>query len=558
MRIVTTPHGHKSIELTEQERTVRLHSFFDPAKEAARAVESFSSNEGRLILVAGLGLAWHIRALHERFPERRIVVIERSPEVITACRVHAPENIFDAAIINSDVDIEQYLASEDIAAFKGFDLFIHRQSYSIDPQFYDLHVRAFGKAISSRISDLLTRCEFEEKWVLNSVANLPSLFTGVPVKALFNKFKGYTGILVSAGPSLRKNVALLEKAYNRALIVCVDTAYKVLYRSGIRPHLVMVLDAQKHSQLHFLGTPHDVPLLADIVSSPLVLRSWRGRPILSTTAKYYEDSNGKTKRETTPFVDFIEKYSETPGDIQSGGSVATSLFDFLLNAGCSRIVLVGQDLAYTGREIHSSGTYHNDRWLKTTDRFLTLEGINQAVIRKRRIRRVASVNGRTVITDFVLDLYRHWFEDSAGRVPIEVINASADGAAIANTKQRDLGELLDTIPERALAPQKIIESVIDSYAVQDNKRMTEALRALIRTGKAIPALSDSEAIALAARDEMAGVFAPFIKKSDLCAMRSNMDADKKEALIGAEIKRAAQLLAAGAERSLQVMEKYEK
>ncbi len=95
------------------------------------------------------------------------------------------------------------------------------------------------------------------------------------------------------------------------------------------------------------------------MSCPAILRSYGGPRILSTTSKYFTDRHGNTRRETTPVMDWIERYTEPIGDIQSGGSVATSAFDLLLNLGCDPVILVGQDLAYTGREIHSSGTYHN-------------------------------------------------------------------------------------------------------------------------------------------------------------------------------------------------------
>ena len=116
-------------------------------------------------------------------------------------------------------------------------------------------------------------------------------------------------------------------------------------------------------------------------------------------------------------MDWVEAHAGPVGDIQSGGSVATSAFDLLLNLGCSPIILVGQDLAYTGREIHCSGTHHNDEWLPRYTRFYNLDTINQNVVRRRKIKYVPAYGGAgTVISDFVFDLYRGWFEDSARKV----------------------------------------------------------------------------------------------------------------------------------------------
>ena len=180
--------------------------------------------------------------------------------------------------------------------------------------------------------------------------------------------------------------------------------------------MVMTLDAQKHSLRHFLGLKGPLPpLLADMVSFPHIARSYPGEKIFSTTSKYYTDARGGHKKESTPLMDWIEKFIPPIGDIQSGGSVATSAFDLLLNLGCDPIILVGQDLAYTGREIHCSGTHHNDEWAALYSRFVNLETINQRVVRKRKIKRVEAYGGGLVISDFVFDLYRGWFEDRRAR-----------------------------------------------------------------------------------------------------------------------------------------------
>ena len=49
-------------------------------------------------------------------------------------------------------------------------------------------------------------------------------------------------IVVSAGPSLNKNIVELRKAKNKAFIVAVDTAVKPLVKAGIIPDLYVVVD----------------------------------------------------------------------------------------------------------------------------------------------------------------------------------------------------------------------------------------------------------------------------------------------------------------------------
>jgi hypothetical protein len=177
----------------------------------------------------------------------------------------------------------------------------------------------------------------------------------------------------------------------------------------------------------------EIPLFADMVVSPQLIRSMNFKSIVhSQTAKFQIDASGKPIREATAGSELVTQYIGNQGDIQSGGSVATSAFDVLRFLGFKKIFLMGQDLAYTGREIHSTGTHHNEKWLTLLSRKNSLERINEVVVRKRKTRYVPSANGKEVLTDYVLDIYRHWFEESILNVDLDVKNIASGGAMIQN------------------------------------------------------------------------------------------------------------------------------
>ena len=56
---------------------------------------------------------------------------------------------------------------------------------------------------------------------------------------------GYPAVIVSAGPSLDKNIYELKKAEKRAFIIVVDTALKAALRAGITPDLTVCVDPRK-------------------------------------------------------------------------------------------------------------------------------------------------------------------------------------------------------------------------------------------------------------------------------------------------------------------------
>jgi hypothetical protein len=547
-----TASGYKTLAYNNG-KEIRIHSAYDPVREAERAVSSFQKGKAAHVIVCGMGLAYHIGEIRKKYPSCSIIAVEKDTDVVDAARKINPEFISGIQIIQSRGDLQSIFEEMDMTQFRGTAVYYHRPSYALFRDFYDGMIADINQYISSKLSDLLTRFEFEERWIENILRNVHHTFISKPVISLFGKFPGYPGIIVSAGPSLRKNIHLLGKLRDRALIVCVDTAFKILEKHGISPHIVMTLDAQKHSIRHFLGMKDEhAVLLADLVSYPVIMRDFRGRKIISSTSKYYTDTRGNHRRETTPVVDWIERHRSPIGDIQSGGSVATSLFDLLLNLGCSQIILVGQDLAYTGREIHCSGSHHNDDWLPTVSRFINLDTINQNVIRKRKIKRVTAYKSAgSVISDFVFDLYRGWFEDSAGKIGIPVINATEGGAMIAHTIETPLGELMDKIPRKALSPEDILEKILTAESDENPGDLIRAISSAItdidrarsisgscRTGGRM--LSEEEINGILDSDNISKLISPFLKKTFIYLSRHpEISNEKSSGMLMNEIESAA-------------------
>ncbi len=541
-----TPSGLPTLVYADKGRT-RIHSAYDPLKEAKKSIETFLPGRASAIIICGLGLGYHLTEIKRTHPSLQIIVLEKDREVIEIARRINPDALKGVPLITSNSEIPDALEFIDMASFRGAVTFRHRPSYLLYKDFYDALEKDVHQYFSSRLSDMLTRFEFAERWVENILDNAHFLFSSIPVKSLFGKFQGMAGIIVSAGPSLRRNVGFLKQARKKALIVCVDTALKILIKHDIAPHIVMTLDAQRHSVRHFLGVRENASvLLADMVSCPAVLRDWKGARMLSTTSKFINTSDGNVVRETTPLVDWLEQWVDSPGDIQSGGSVATSAFDLLLNSGCAPIVLIGQDLAYTGREIHCTGSHHNEEWIALINRFKNLECINQNVIRKRKAKYVEGYGGKgTVISDFVFDLYRGWFADSAGKVPVKVINATEGGARIANAIEMPLAEAIAQIPLPRTTPDAIIAEALSSTSSSKPKSLYEAASEVISVFDAIAeeargnAVHSEFIINEGIKGKAAPVIAPMLKKTQVyLARHPELPADRAAELLAGDIIKA--------------------
>lgn len=428
-----------------------LSSTVAPLTQAQRILRAQKISQTDLVAVIGLGNPHLIFEVHKNLePGQVLLLVDENPELIFPLWNGILEPVMDVPgrhlfLGHSTLGLLwNYLESLPVERVSGIRIFRNTASTSLNEVYYQELEIKIRKILSSKMSDLLTKFEFERIWVRNTfvnTANFPdSKNPRTRIEFLKEKFLNTPAMLVSAGPSLRSQCKWISKIRDKVFLFSCDTSLKVLLKFGIVPDGVITLDAQTHSFFHFMGAKSsNVPLFADLVSSPSILRSQKFTKIVhSLTAKYVVDASGELKREVTAGSKTAEKLLGPIGDVQSGGSVATTAFDLLRNLGCKPIFLVGQDLAYSGREIHSTGTHHNEKWLTLVRRTQSLEKINEMIIRKRDTRLVPSADGGEVLSDYVLDLYRHWFEESFQTLDFPVYNVNSRGAKIKNCENISL------------------------------------------------------------------------------------------------------------------------
>ncbi|TGL72390.1 motility associated factor glycosyltransferase family protein [Leptospira jelokensis] len=420
-----------------------LSSSFSPLTQGQRLVDSYSLKPTDVVILLGLGNPHLLSLVSEALAPGQILILIGEDETLIPVlwdqflkpilkipgRHLFSGELFFPLFFN-------YLESLPIERVSGLKVIRNPTDTNRNPIYKELEEKT-QNVFSAKMSDLLTKFEFERLWIKNSIFNLVHAEKKPPVKVpislLRDKFQGLTAVLVSAGPSLRKNLSWLQEVRDKVFVFSCDTSLKVLIKAGIRADGVVTLDAQTNSFFHFMGESlENIPLFADLVSSPTLLREPMFQSVVhSVTAKYQVDAEGSLVREVTAGGELAEQVFPDVGDIQSGGSVATTAFDMLRFMGFGTVYFLGQDLAYSGREIHSTGTHHNEKWLTLVNRKNSLERTNEVIIRKRETRFVPSASGKTVLTDYVLDLYRHWFEESATSVQNMFLwNVNEDGAEI--------------------------------------------------------------------------------------------------------------------------------
>jgi len=75
-----------SVKTDNNEREIRIHSAYDPVKEAERSIAEFNPGRNSVIIVSGIGLAYHIDLLKKKFSALKLIAVENDPEITAICR----------------------------------------------------------------------------------------------------------------------------------------------------------------------------------------------------------------------------------------------------------------------------------------------------------------------------------------------------------------------------------------------------------------------------------------------------------------------------------------
>ncbi|MBN1531850.1 MAG: motility associated factor glycosyltransferase family protein, partial [Spirochaetes bacterium] len=203
---------------------------------------------------------------------------------------------------------------------------------------------------------------------------------------------------------------------------------------------------------------------------------------------------------------------------------------------------------------------HNDGWFPLVHRLFTIDTINQQIIRKRKIKYIEAFGGEgRVISDFVFDLYRGWFEDSAGKVSLTVVNATEGGGRIRNTVEETLASVARRLPEKSPLPQQLLErilarrggidlSVLAGAMGNTIERLDDILLRAQREPDRIEEIADS-----IEGSDLSLLFAPVLRRTTLYLVRKRVEPDKGLPILLSEIQKAAKKLRSLFLRSLQMM-----
>lgn len=283
--------------------------------------------------------------------------------------------------------------------------------------------------------------------------------------ALFDQFKGIPAIICGAGPSLAKQLPLLRRLRDRALIFAGGSAVNALTAAHITPHFGCGIDPN-FAQVKRLNSSaaFEVPFFFRGRMHHRAFRAIQGPKLYVTGTGGYE---------TARYIE--EQIGLTSSELDEGHNVVNFSVSLAERLGCHPIIFVGLDMAYTGMRGYSSGVVAD---AKVTVKDIKKKGIDDAAVVR------PDIYGKPIYTLWKWIDESAWLANYAKEHPgLSFFNATEGGLGIEGVPNVSLQQVVD----KALARSWDLDGLVWSHI--QNATLPVGSRTRVR--KALLGLRDS-------------------------------------------------------------------
>ncbi|EOW1287422.1 motility associated factor glycosyltransferase family protein [Campylobacter jejuni] len=255
--------------------------------------------------------------------------------------------LFDCVAKDLEIQIAMIFDQQSILEYLSlYEIFISSHYYL---KYYETSILSLNElciksaSVAIRNADitcflpLLTHGQF--------LQNIPSMLESIPFQRILSQRKNKfdNAIVVSAGPSLTKQLSLLKAYQEKAVIFCADGALSMLEKKGIVPDYVTNLDFTDLAMKFFQNKENlkQSIIALECATHPNIVRSLKAENcmIVLRNKALYQRFN---------LNDF--------GYIDTGTHVSHFSYTLALALGFKNIIMIGQDLAFDEEgNSHSKG-----------------------------------------------------------------------------------------------------------------------------------------------------------------------------------------------------------
>ncbi|WP_157142297.1 motility associated factor glycosyltransferase family protein [Campylobacter coli] len=303
------------------------------------------------VCIYGIGNALLIKNLSKHYKHLFVFESEIELFILALSTIDLSEELCSGKIYLVDIE-EERVDIQLLILFDMKDMFEYLSLYEMFVN--NVYYKKFYEDIWHKANEL---CEKNIKIVIRNLGlnltisfqcyshllqNIPSMLGSIPFQRILserkNKFEN--AIVVSAGPSLTKQLPLLKAYQDKAVIFCADGALSMLEKEGIVPDYVLNIDFEDLPLRFFKNKQNKLSLnILSCATHPSLVHFLDNKSVVLRDDPLYQSFN---------LNDF--------GYIDTGTHVSHFSYTLALALGFKNIIMIGQDLAFDEEgNSHSKG-----------------------------------------------------------------------------------------------------------------------------------------------------------------------------------------------------------
>ncbi|HEC2490019.1 TPA: motility associated factor glycosyltransferase family protein [Campylobacter jejuni] len=303
------------------------------------------------ICIYGIGNALLIKNLAKHYKHLFVFESEIELFILALSTIDLSEELCSGRIYLVDIE-EERVDIQLLILFDMKDMFEYLSLYEMFvnnvyyKQFYeDIWHKAdelCKKNIEVIVRNLISNLNIGFECYSHLLQNIPSMLESIPFQRILSQRKNQfeNAIVVSAGPSLAKQLLLLKAYQEKAVIFCADGALSMLEKEGIIPDYVTNLDFSHWALKFFQNKENKLSLnVLSCATHPSLVHFLDNKSVILREDPLYQRFN---------LNDF--------GYIDTGTHVSHFSYTLALALGFKNIIMIGQDLAFDEKgNSHSKG-----------------------------------------------------------------------------------------------------------------------------------------------------------------------------------------------------------
>lgn len=449
---------------TAKDNGIMLHSAYAPAKEAERAVSAIPENTSALVFFS-FGLGYTLKAAAEQLSSLPFIVIEPDP-----FRLFLSFALLDWETVFKHEQLILCIGAQEHQIVPLLEQYGLDSLHFLRMPVWENHAKQYFSNVDTLIQrnrqkdsiNNRTLKTFSSLWFRNMCTNLHELADRNGIMGFRNCAGDIPACVLAAGPSLEKILPHLAEIKKRCILICVDTALRAVLAQGVEPHFIILGDPQYWNARHLdrLSAPHAI-LITESAAYPSVFR-FDCREIVLCSSMF-------------PLGQYIEKRIGEKGTLGTGGSVASTAWDFARWCGCTTIYVAGLDLGFPNGKTHVSGSTFEEKAFGQSDRIKNAE----TAITSARFGAYPEIRkdykGNNLQTDRRMSMYAWWFESKCAQFPnVHTVSLTPESLAIPGITSED-PSLLISSPERGKQLAELLKTAIRENSLESKERRRKLL-----------------------------------------------------------------------------------